>query len=371
MRHPISDLKNAASTTLFKGWSVTPQMKEQVRKRIKRIEAGEEPAPAQRSRAPIWALGGVAAACAVTIIGLQTAGLPFTAGPEAPPPPAYTTEGESGEQLKLSDKVMDRDALSNGATVVINSSDSRTARDESGFAAVPNTAPIPVVEAQPGQKIVRNAEFTLKVTDARAAMEQLQRMAANLGGYVADAVMQQAWEGGYTGRVVLRIPAEQYAPAVGSLKAYGEVSQERQWTQDVTSQFMDMENRLRTLEEFESQLRGLAANAANFDDWLKLSRQINETRVEIDNLQGRLKLLANQIDFSTISISLAQVSALVEPAGAGLGARTSIAFQRSLLRMGQLSQAGIVGTAAALPFAAPAGLVGAIAWMALRRRRRE
>lgn len=358
MKHPVSDLKRTAGETLFKGWSVTPAMKERLQEHIGRLEAGAQPPADQRKRLRprVWTLVGLAAACAVTVVGLrlQTAPMP----PAAPPP--TLNEGLNKVPIRAARPY---DAATTNLTV------QAAVRDNNGNSVVVQSgSPIPIREAQPGQRLIYQAEYTLQVENARDAMDRLQELTIGLGGYVADAVLDQAEAGAHSGRIVLRVPAPSYEQAIGSLKGFGAIKRERQWAQDVTSEYTDMENRLRTLEEFEGQLRGLAASAANFDDWLRLSRQINETRVEIDNLKGHLKRLTNQVEYATLTVSLVEPGAAEQMAGAGLGARSVQAFERSVQALGALAAAAVVGIAAAAPFLLPALVAGAALLLLMRRR---
>lgn len=262
----------------------------------------------------------------------------------------------------------------------------REVKEQAARAGKPATAPAPpsegladregrpdgpgtgTVGADPaaGRKIILNADISLRVRDARAALSEIQDLANFNRGYVADANLTGSDEGGWNGRIVLRIPSAHYGNVLEKLRGLGEVRQERQWSNDVTEQYIDLEARIKILTEHEQRLRELALKASTFDEWLKLTQQVNETRIQLENLTGRLRLLSNQVEFSTLNISLVQ-----PPPGKGeregqsapLAERMVRAFTESARALLQLGEGLLVFLAGFLPVGAV--MAGALAGILL------
>lgn len=228
------------------------------------------------------------------------------------------------------------------------------------------------VAADPGlgRKVILNADIALKVTDARQALNEIQDLANFNRGYLADASLTGSDEGGWNGRLVLRIPAANYGSVMTAIRKLGAVRQERQWSQDVTEQYMDLEARIKILTEHEQRLRELALKASSFDEWLKLTSQVNDTRIQIENLTGRLRLLSNQVEFSTINISLIQPpperGKKEEAAPSALGERMAKAFRDSARALAELGAGLLVLLAGLLPVGAVLAALAAAAWILLR-----
>lgn len=239
--------------------------------------------------------------------------------------------------------------------------------DASGNATVQAT------EAEPGHKIVLNADYTLEVKEARTALEQLQNLAVTSGGYAVEATLYRGQDGSANGHLVLRVPAGKYGGAVQQVRQIGEVRQEKQWSQDVTERYMDLTARIKIQQQHEQKLSELAQKAATFDDWLKLTKELNDTRALIEQMQGQIKLLSNQVDYSTITITLVQPAGGFTPVpeGSGMWGAMAKAFNRSVVMLGGLGRSFLVGTAASVPFLVPAAVVGAAAVVVVRRRRQR
>lgn len=222
------------------------------------------------------------------------------------------------------------------------------------------------------RKIILNADVSLKVKDARAALQEIQDLVNFNRGYVADANLTGSDEGGWNGRLVLRIPSANYGNVMEKMRQLGEVRQERQWSQDVTEQYIDLEARVKILTEHEQRLRELALKANTFDEWLKLTQQVNDTRIQIENLTGRLRLLSNQVEFSTINISLIQPppGKDEEPKPANLTERMARAFRESAKGLAALGEGLLIFLAGFLPVGVVLGAVAAAVIMVVRTVRR-
>lgn len=111
--------------------------------------------------------------------------------------------------------------------------------------------------------------------------------------------------------------------------------------------------------------------AANFDEWLRLAKEINEVRLQVENLQGSLQQLANKVEYSTLNIALVQPApgTLAVQQGDGLWQQMVGAFGDSLRYLGSLGRSLLIALAGALPVLVPVAALGG--WLLVRIRRRR
>lgn len=388
-RKGLSGLRAQADATLFDQWQVTPELRERVHRRIRLAEKGRP--TGRRPGGWVWAGGVAAAALLVAVVGLnqpKQAEPVATKAPEAErqrpaeAPAQYqyqrmdmspiTVRGfEADKLVTLSPPVQFTGTSMADTTLTVG------AADANGNVVNQGGAPIAGVQVQPGRKIVLNAEYQLKVQDAAATMQLLQDLTNASGGYMVNAGLTKGSDGSYQGAAQLRIPSGLYGGAVQRVRQLGEIRQERQWSQDVTEQYMDLEARIRIQQEYEVKLKELAGKANTFEDWMKLTQQINSTRAEIERMEGSLKLMANQVDYSTINVSLFQpapeeASQPKPEPEKGLWAQMAWTFGESVRQLGQAGRGALVALAAIAPFAVAAALVlGALLVVMRLRRRRD
>jgi len=394
----LKGLKAHAETTMFADFRVTPELKERLRRRLREVELrGEE-----KRRRPwttwTWAAGAVATAAFLIVVGQgvlspdrltkeeSSAGAPGMAtdsyggremargaAPPAMPTPMPASAPAPQMQFTAKDQDGARVTLTAGAVNANGNSVAYSTLADETMVAGTTSANVSGPEAQPGRKIIYNAEYSLKVADATAAMEKLQLVATSSGGYVVDATMMKAEDGSQGGHVVLRIPSGRYSDAAAEVRKVGEVRTGRQWTNDVTERYMDMENRIRIQQEFEQKLQQLAAKAEKFEDWLKLTQQMNETRANIESMQGQIKLLSNQVEYATISVGLNQPAPgqpQPKKPDESLGSQMYRSFVESVKVMVDGVRSLLVGLAAVGPFVLTVVVVGgaALAGYWIRRR---
>lgn len=162
------------------------------------------------------------------------------------------------------------------------------------------------------RRLVRTVDLELTVRRTTEAAQELERLAARLGGYVAnvdgsrqDDLMR--WS------LSLRVPPERLDEALAAAKAMAvRVDREQQKVEDVTDQYVDLDARLRTLTATEAELRGLLAESRQrqrkVEDIMAVYTELTEIRSQIERIQGQLLSLQKLVAFSTLNIGLNPVA---------------------------------------------------------------
>lgn len=173
--------------------------------------------------------------------------------------------------------------------------------------------PVANLAAPDTRKVIANANMDLVVADTQEAVDAIEALVQELGGYIANANLYKASYSGQEmlqGTITLRIPADRLEEALKRLADLAvDVRSENIDRQDVTDQYSDIEAQLRNLQATENELRELLAEVrarpnATPEDILAVHRSLTEIRGQIEQLQGRKNLLDNQIAFSTVTVTL-------------------------------------------------------------------
>ncbi len=164
-----------------------------------------------------------------------------------------------------------------------------------------------LAQAQGPRVIIYSGDMALVVKDTREAVEAITTLANEQGGYVAGANIYQS-DGAPRGTVTIRVPAEQYESTVTRLRQLAlRVESENTNTQDVTEEFVDLEARKTNLEHTEAALQNLLderQRVGQTSDILEVYRELTNIRGQIEQIEGRMRYLANQAALSTITINL-------------------------------------------------------------------
>ena len=295
-----------------------------------------------------WRVTG--AAVAVLLIGLFTLNLLRTAGP-----PGLDWRGQEPEVI--------------GGLRPPAGADPRSALPS--FGQAPKVAD-QVVPATPGgplvlRRVIRTGALFIEVDDFDASVRRLIIIAEGTGGFVASSSYSQG-QGTPQGTFVLRMPAPRFAGALTSLEELGRVRERRVSGQDVSEEFVDMQARVRNLERHEQQLLTFMDRATKVSDLLAIEQELARVRGEIEALTGRLRVLGNQVELATIEVALRQKPEKVSDGFWDVGA-TVDRIRAAFLNTVRQILVAVEGAAVVLSALVPVLVLGALAWLLLRRLR--
>jgi SepF-like predicted cell division protein (DUF552 family) len=245
-------------------------------------------------------------------------------------------------------------------------------RDEtSGDRAGPSTNAVTL-----GRRVIRTATLELESADPNHLAQELARTVTATGGFVATSDLRRDEQGVLRGTVTVRVPSEALDATLDDLEELADNAPVRRIDErDVTVESADLEAQLDNLTAYETELRSLLADVRETttrpEDLLTVFERIRQVRAEIDQLQGRLAVMADQVSLATITVRITPTSTAVPVADPTWepGSTAREAITAAARTLSGLADAAIWFGLAILPvllvIALPAGLV----WAALRRRR--
>lgn len=157
---------------------------------------------------------------------------------------------------------------------------------------------VTVPEIDPGDRyLVYTAEMTISVFDLDRALGEAEHLPDAFGGYVSQLG---------DGFLVLRIPSARLRPAMEHLARLGTVESRSLQAQEVTAEFVDLQSRIRALEETQTQLLSLLGKARTVEEALHVRSTLDRINGELEVLKGRLRQLGNLIAYSTLHLRLVE-----------------------------------------------------------------
>jgi hypothetical protein len=194
----------------------------------------------------------------------------------------------------------------------------KAAADRAAPARLPGAPPAQALQASAvealvaSRKLIRTGQLTVEVGSFASAAQAAARIASDHGGYVADSRSSRSDSGRQRGSLVLRIPADRFADALGALKRLGLVKAEQVSSQDVTKAYADLETRLRVKRETLERLRDiLRRQTGKLSDVLEVEREIGRVTEEIEQMEGERRYYDQQLALSTLSLELLEPEPLV------------------------------------------------------------
>lgn len=158
--------------------------------------------------------------------------------------------------------------------------------------------------------VIKNADIMIVVENPPDVLDDIVRMAEDMGGYVVSANLYQSrLDNGQEvprGTITIRIPAERLNDALDQIESvsYREPLSKNISSQDVTRDYTDLKSRLRNLEEAEAQLREIMASAHKTEDVLAVYNQLVQVREQIEVIKGQIQYYEQSAALSVISVDL-------------------------------------------------------------------
>lgn len=136
--------------------------------------------------------------------------------------------------------------------------------------------------------------------------------------------------------LALRVPQDSLETTLKVLRDLGTVEQQSITAEDVSSQLVDLEARLRNLRKSEEALQKIMERSGEIQDVLNVARELSNVRESIERIAAQQKALQQQVAYSSIDLTLEGAIATV-PAQRPLGETLGGTWRTATQSMGDLS----------------------------------
>ena len=191
--------------------------------------------------------------------------------------------------------------------------------------AVYTTAADPAAEprqnsANLSDKLIYTADVSIESVEFDVAINNFLVMANEYNAFFentyvngminSDASASRHRYANYT----IRVPKEHFQAMLDRFYEIGNVLYVSTRADNITAQYFDAESRLNTYRTEESRLLAMLDKADTVEDMIMVESRISDVRYQIETLTATLRNWQNQVDYSTIELSIREVSKLSESA---------------------------------------------------------
>lgn len=241
-------------------------------------------------------------------------------------------------------------------------------KSEAAGMVASDSAPTAPTEQKPApsmpRKIIYKGSIELATENLDAAAAKLEAKTKEFGGYIGDA--NKTGDKGSTREAfwTIRIPSDKFDPFVQFVSTLGELHSNRREAQDVSEEFYDVQARLKNKRIEEARLvELLKKSTGKLSEILTVEKEISRVREECEQIEGRLRFLANQTDLSTISVTIREVKNFQPETTPTVQTQVSRTFNGSIDAMKQLGLAILLMAVAIAPWLVPFAI---IVWILFR-----
>ena len=249
-------------------------------------------------------------------------------------------------------------------------------QENSGNASLESeTGTGPILPA--GRKLIRNVSMNVETDEFDALVTELQIKITQLGGYVEQSDMSGSRMDG-SGKPVprfadmtVRIPVSQMNSFVRTVETNGNVTDKSESTQDVTLQYSDLESKKKSLEIEQEKLWEFLEKAESIDTVITLQQRLSEIRYQLESMESQLRLYDNQVDYSTVSLSIREVNTFTPTSPESAGTRISKGFSNNFKAFKTITANFLIGMIVTIPFWFPIVLIAGIIIFISRKNKKK
>ena len=153
------------------------------------------------------------------------------------------------------------------------------------------------------KKLIKNGEVAFQVNNLAATKQKIETALKSSGGYISKENSYD-YSNNPTDELIVRVPSKDFDKFFAEvLNGVEKIDYKKIDIEDVTEQFVDIEARLKSKRQLETKYAELLTKASSMEDILKIQKEMESIREEIESAEGRLKYLSNQVGYSTLKIT--------------------------------------------------------------------
>ncbi|WP_017297372.1 DUF4349 domain-containing protein [Nodosilinea nodulosa] len=176
---------------------------------------------------------------------------------------------------------------------------------------------------QAAPQLVKQANLVLLLTDIDQGLDQVRTILQQAQGDVLSLQDQRSPQGAAQQiTLTLRVPQAKLDAVLDSLRPLGTVQQQSLSAEDVSSQLVDLDARIKNLRQSEAALLKIMERSGEISQVLEVSRELSSVRESIERMAAQQQNLKRQVAYSQIYLTLqspvTQVAPL-RPVGETLG----------------------------------------------------
>ena len=162
------------------------------------------------------------------------------------------------------------------------------------------------------QKLIRTVYMEAETLSMTSLMNWLDERVANLNGYYEQKSVRRSGsrdDGSYYqyADLTIRVPAENLDQFVSQVGEKANIVSTSESTENVTLTYVSTQSRVEALETEQKRLLELLENAETMEDLLTIESRLTDVRWELENYASQLRVLDNQVNYSTIYLSVWEV----------------------------------------------------------------
>ena len=241
--------------------------------------------------------------------------------------------------------------------------------EEAGGGAVTSENGIEEVQ-ETDRKLIRNVNLSLQTKEFDTVLDNMSQKIKDLGGYIQDSSVwgsSSDYSSSRSASYTLRIPSDKLDEFIDVVETLGNVTYKNESVDDVTLRYVDVDSHKKALETEQERLLALLEKAENVEDIITIENRLSDVRYELENYESQIRLLDNQIDYSTVYVDISEVSRVTDTGKQGFFEEVASRFSDSVYVVLMGLRGFAIGILGSLPILVVWGVILAVVVILLRK----
>ncbi|MDE6751023.1 MAG: DUF4349 domain-containing protein [Lachnospiraceae bacterium] len=249
--------------------------------------------------------------------------------------------GSAGYDTVKNDTAYDNGSYYTGAAYSsVVTEEAFEAEYESGGNANAAGAEMPNENVQQSQrKLIKTVDLSVETESYDTLVAGLESQIAELGGYIE---YQYQYNGsGYSNyeetryaNMQVRIPVNRLEEFIVRVGEQSNITNKEERVEDVTLRYVDLESHKKALLTEQDRLLDLLTVAETVEDIITIEQRLSDVRYQLESMESQLRTLDNQIDYSTINLSIREVKRLTPTQEKTVWDKIKNGFSESIYNVG-------------------------------------
>ena len=167
------------------------------------------------------------------------------------------------------------------------------------------------IQSNSNRKLIKTVNLSAETKEFDKLIAKVTERINSLGGYAEsmniDGSSFDSSNERRTAYIVARIPASNLDQFVQSVSDASNITSKNESAEDVTLQYADVEAHKDSLKIEQKRLNELLEQADTLENIIELENRLTEVRYEIESYESRLRMMNNQVQYSTVNLNVTEV----------------------------------------------------------------
>lgn len=188
------------------------------------------------------------------------------------------------------------------------------------------------------RKLIKTVDMDVETQEFDNLLSTIENQVNELGGYIESMntyngsryyTYSYTYSDPRNADMTIRVPKDKLNAFLSTVTDNSNVVRRSENVEDVTLAYVDLESHRDALRTEQTRLLELLEKAESLEDIITIEQRLSEVRYQLESMESRLRTYDNQVDYSTVNLTIEEVEVFTPVEEETVGERISRGFSDS------------------------------------------